>query len=66
MRLVWKPRSIDIKSKAQNGDVVINIRCVGCGHCIDVCPVKTLGYSTKFLNWILNKIKQMILVLDHI
>ncbi|MBX4264412.1 4Fe-4S binding protein [Clostridium estertheticum] len=49
--------SIDIKSKAQSGDDVINIRCVGCGHCVDACPVKTLGYSTRFLKWILNKIK---------
>ncbi|MCB2356749.1 4Fe-4S binding protein [Clostridium estertheticum] len=51
------PMSIDIKSKAQSGDAVINIRCVGCGHCVDACPVKTLGYSTKFSNWISNNIK---------
>ncbi|MBU3216078.1 4Fe-4S binding protein [Clostridium estertheticum] len=51
------PMSIDIKSKAQSGDDVMNIRCVGCGHCVDACPVKTLGYSTRFSNWILNKIK---------
>ncbi|MPQ31188.1 4Fe-4S dicluster domain-containing protein [Clostridium estertheticum] len=51
------PMSIDIKSKAQSGDDVINIRCVGCGHCVDACPVKTLAYSTRFSNWILNKIK---------
>jgi ferredoxin len=38
---------------------VINIRCVGCGHCVDSCPVKTLGYSTKFLDWVLIKIEKI-------
>lgn len=46
------PRSIDIKSRAQNGKTVINLRCVGCGHCVDICPTKTLKYTTKFLNWV--------------
>jgi len=46
------PMSIDIKSMAQIGKVVTNLRCVGCGHCVDSCPTETLGYSTKFLDWI--------------
>lgn len=41
--------SIDIKNKAKNGEEVKELNCVGCGHCIDVCPMKTLSYSTKFL-----------------
>jgi len=46
------PMSIDIKSMAQIGKAVTDLRCVGCGHCVDNCPTKTLGYSTKFLGWI--------------
>jgi len=46
------PMSIDIKSMAQIGKVVTDLRCVGCGHCVDSCPTETLGYSTKFLDWI--------------
>ena len=42
--------SIDIRSEAQNGEAVKNLRCVGCGHCADVCPARTLSSSTKFLN----------------
>lgn len=49
------PMSIDIKSRAETGHPVKNIRCVGCGHCVDACPVKTLEYSTKFLKWVSNK-----------
>jgi ferredoxin-type protein NapH len=49
------PMSIDIKSKAQIGKAVTDLRCVGCGHCIDSCPTKTLEYSTKFLDWFHNK-----------
>ncbi len=44
--------SIDIKSMAQIGNIVTDLRCVGCGHCVDSCPTETLGYSTKFLDWI--------------
>jgi len=50
------PMSIDIKSKAQIGKAVTDSRCVGCGHCVDTCPTKTLDYSTKFLDWIHNKL----------
>jgi len=46
------PMSIDIKSMAQTGNIVTDLRCVGCGHCVDSCPTETLGYSTKFLDWI--------------
>ena len=46
------PMSIDIKSMAQIGKAVTDLRCVGCSHCIDNCPTKTLDYSTKFLEWI--------------
>lgn len=46
------PMSIDIKSMAQIGKAVTDLRCVGCGHCVDSCPTETLGYSTKFLDWI--------------
>lgn len=53
------PMSIDIKSEAEIGHSVKNIRCVGCGHCVDACPVKTLDYSTKFLQWVSNKKKKI-------
>lgn len=51
------PMSIDIKGKAELGKPVTDLRCVGCGHCIDSCPTKTLGYSTRFLDWFYNKFK---------
>ena len=53
------PMSIDIKAKAQNGEAVKDLRCVGCGHCVDVCPTETLGYSTRFLDWMHNKFKKV-------
>lgn len=43
------PMSIDITSKALTGQPVIDFRCVGCGHCVDECPTKTLQYTTVFL-----------------
>jgi ferredoxin-type protein NapH len=49
------PMSIDIKTKAKEGEAVDNIRCVGCGHCVDACPTRTLDYSTKFLKWRIKK-----------
>lgn len=42
--------SIDIKSKALDGSEVTALRCVGCGHCVDACPTKTLSYTTKFID----------------
>lgn len=42
------PMSIDIKSKAINGKIIQDIRCVGCGHCVDECPTMNLTYSTRF------------------
>ncbi|MDF2840841.1 MAG: 4Fe-4S ferredoxin, partial [Clostridia bacterium] len=52
--------SIDIKCKAQWGMEVESMNCVGCGHCIDVCPTRTLSYSTRFLDMISrdNKVEQ--------
>lgn len=55
------PMSIDIMVKAQNGESVADLRCVGCGHCVDVCPSETLGYSTKFLDRIHNKVKKSLI-----
>jgi ferredoxin-type protein NapH len=49
------PMSIDIKSKAINGKIVQDIRCVGCGHCIDECPTINLSYSTRFTERIKSK-----------
>ena len=49
------PMSIDIKSRAINGESVRDIRCVGCGHCVDECPTKTLSYSTRFVEFFRNK-----------
>jgi len=49
------PMSIDIKTRAEAGKAVKNLRCVGCGRCVDTCPEKNLVYSTRFLNWIYNK-----------
>ena len=44
------PMSIEIKEKAKTGEAVKELGCVGCGHCVDVCPTRTLSYSTKFLD----------------
>ncbi|HPD89076.1 MAG TPA: 4Fe-4S dicluster domain-containing protein [Oscillospiraceae bacterium] len=44
------PMTIDIKSKALNGQPVTSLRCVGCGHCVDACTTETLSYTTIFLN----------------
>lgn len=44
------PMSIEIKEKAENREAVTELSCVGCGHCIDACPTRTLSYSTKFLD----------------
>ncbi len=43
------PLAIDIKSRAEKAMDVDNLRCVGCGHCIDICPTNTLYYQTNFL-----------------
>jgi len=48
------PMSIKIMEKAQKGEDVADLLCVGCGHCIDACPSKTLSYSTRFLDKIKN------------
>jgi ferredoxin-type protein NapH len=42
--------SIEISKKAGNGENVKNLRCVGCGHCVDACPTRALSYSTKYLD----------------
>ena len=42
--------AIDIKKEAQIKAPVKDLRCVGCGHCIDICPTETLKYSTRFLD----------------
>jgi len=49
------PMTIDVKSKAINGESVQNNRCVGCGHCVDECPTKTLAYSTHLMKFYRNK-----------
>lgn len=43
------PMAIDINSRSIKGAPVTSLRCVGCGHCVDACPTKTLEYSTAFL-----------------
>jgi len=43
------PMDIEISSCAIMKQPVLNNSCVGCGHCVDICPVKTLKYSTRFL-----------------
>ncbi|MDC7225966.1 MAG: 4Fe-4S dicluster domain-containing protein [Spirochaetales bacterium] len=50
------PMSIDVKSFAAEGKSVVDFNCVGCGHCVDVCPTATLGYSTRFLDYIKSRI----------
>lgn len=52
------PMSIDIKDKAMEGGEVKELRCVGCGHCVDACPTRTLSYSTRFLNWVSKRKKK--------
>jgi polyferredoxin len=54
------PMSIDIKAKAQNGEAVADLRCVGCCHCVDVCPTGTLDYTTGFLDWIHKKSEKVL------
>jgi len=49
------PMAIDIQSQAQNGNPVTSLRCVGCGHCVDICPTKTLSYNTNILTWLSKK-----------
>lgn len=44
------PLTIDIKSSAERAMAVDDLKCVGCGHCIDICPTGTLSYQTKFLS----------------
>lgn len=44
------PMTIDIKANATEGIDVVNLRCVGCGHCIDACPTRNLSYTTMFLS----------------
>lgn len=46
------PMEIDIKSNALKGEPVTSLRCVGCGHCVDVCNPETLSYTTSFLSLI--------------
>jgi len=41
------PMAIDILSCAREAKPVINLNCVGCGHCVDSCPQETLAYVTK-------------------
>lgn len=41
--------SIDISKKAKRGEAVTDLGCVGCGHCVDACPTRTLSYSTRYL-----------------
>lgn len=36
---------INIMSKAKRGKAVQSSLCVGCGHCIDTCPTKTLQFE---------------------
>lgn len=45
------PMGIDIKTQAQSKKPVRDLRCVGCGHCIDACTTRTLAYTTGFLSW---------------
>ena len=40
------PMSISILEKAKQGKPVKDLNCVGCGHCIDICPTHTLAYTT--------------------
>jgi ferredoxin-type protein NapH len=44
------PMTIDLKSRAVEGQAVEDLRCVGCAHCVDACPTETLSYTTKFLS----------------
>lgn len=44
------PMAIDIKTLAKDGLDVVELRCVGCGHCVDICPTETLSYSTSLID----------------
>lgn len=43
------PMSIQVSASAKTGAPVTDSLCVGCGHCVDACPKRTLGYTTAFL-----------------
>jgi Pyruvate/2-oxoacid:ferredoxin oxidoreductase delta subunit len=45
------PMTLDVKAKAQAGKPLKASLCVGCGHCVDICPTKTLAYQTHFGDW---------------
>jgi polyferredoxin len=38
------PMTIDIMHCAREGKPVVHLNCVGCGHCVDICPKETLAY----------------------
>ena len=40
------PMSIAILEKAKLAKPVQDLNCVACGHCVDICPTQTLGYTT--------------------
>lgn len=46
------PMDIEIMESAIKREHVKDNLCVGCGHCVDTCPVNTLEYTTKFLKYI--------------
>ncbi len=43
------PMDIPISPSAERGEPVASLRCVGCGHCVDACPKRTLSYETAAL-----------------
>lgn len=54
------PMTLDVKAKAQAGKPLKASLCVGCGHCVDICPTKTLAYQTQFLDWKNSLVKEII------
>ena len=47
--------SIEISKNAIIKKPISDINCVGCGHCVDICPKGNLLYSTRFTRWLHKK-----------
>lgn len=51
---------VEISKMAVEKKAVFDMNCVGCGHCVDICPKDNLLYSTKFTRWVNRKNKKSI------
>ena len=52
--------SVEISSKAIKAIAVKDLNCVGCGHCVDICPKNNLYYSTGFTRILKRLVKKRV------